>query len=191
MIYTYHSKLLNFKRGIKSLVLNSYSTESGKSSLVHVIVPEKWWATSHTISIEIYVETIVAIERLYDQTTILSFGVPYSDDFMSVLKHLDEQREEIWKKTGLKVTIMPGKQFFFSSDTFPPPSDIYLAGDIRAATWFIEFSGPLELYYRSIHCVVVDSTMLVLRDLLIFASGNLVSLDVALVIDFYRDRNRL
>ena len=159
-------------------------TVDGTCSLVHADIYAE--AALHNFRFRIYVQELTAVKSFGEDRIILTFGYPsMSERFRSLEHHIPEGSVGISDLTPLTVTIVVGEQYFFSSNTYPPPDVEYLTSPSRIATWLIQFSGPLSGYYRSVDCTVTMPLYLQLRPFLILISGALMSLGFTILVRTY------
>lgn len=155
-----------------------------KSSMLHAEIAENSTGGWENFSFVIHTEKLVAVSQLGQDRLILTFGNAESS---KRLRSLDEYRGknpvDMMNLTPLTVTAVADEHQFFSSDCYPTPDVEFLHGGDRIATWWMNFSGPLSNYYRSIDCTLVDPSYIQSRELLIFASGAVFSVGVKMTID--------
>jgi hypothetical protein len=129
---------------------------------------------------------VIAVVELGQERIILTFGSAESSHrLISMYQYRGKQPMDISRLAPFIVQLYADKTRFFSSDCYPPPGVEYLTDQHRIASWYIDFTGPLSNFYRSIDCTIVEPGGLQLRQFLIFLSGAVVAVGADILLKPY------
>jgi hypothetical protein len=172
------------KSGSMNLTGTIHQDAKGESSLLHIDITESGGYGS--FSFRIHVGHIVAVAELGQERIMLTFGNAESSyRLMSMNQYRGKQPMDVSTLTPFIVQLSAGNTRFFSSDCYLPPGVEYFTNQSRIASWYIDFSGPLSSFYRSIDCTIVEPRGLQLRQFLIFLSGAAVAIGANVLLKPY------
>jgi len=147
--------------------------------------------SSYDFDFNITVTKLWSTRKMGEKTVTFAFGPPTSARFISVMQHIERPSIEIARLDAVSVTVAAGKDYWFSSDTYPTPDAEYLTDVSRYATWLLDFRGRLGDHYRSIHCSVRDPNSMQLKDFLLLVYGLVIGSGIAFLTDFVTGKFRI
>jgi len=151
----------------------------GSYSLVRFIIQQ-----SGLIHIDISVPNLTVPEVFGEKTIALTFGPPQSRQYWSLREKYRRSMEvDLTRLTNIWFTIGVSRDYAFSSDAFPNPTVHSITPSGNFATWILDFSGPLSMFYVSVHCTVRNFKAIIMQDLSLYMFAILISLLAQIVVD--------
>jgi hypothetical protein len=136
---------------------------------------------------------ISAIEEPGKLTAVLTFWGPLvSKGWMTLADSM--------RAIGSEVVFVQMKSFplfvgysedsVLSSDTYPPPVQVFSTPSFNGAKWVLNFTNPLPAYGQSVVVSVSDPSAAIWRDVSFFFAGLLIATGVTGLFDILRDNLR-
>jgi len=151
----------------------------GYYSLVRLIMQR-----SGMIHVDISVPNLTVPEVFGEKTIALTFGPPQSRQYWSLREKYGHSMEvDLTRLTNIWLTIGVNRDYAFSADTFPNPTLHSLTPSGNFATWILDFSGPLSMFYVSVHCTVRNFKAIIIQETSLYLFAILISLLATIVLD--------
>jgi hypothetical protein len=141
---------------------------------------------SGLIDIDISVPNLTVSEVFGEKTIALTFGPPQSKQYSFLAeKYRSPMSEDLTKLTNIWLTIGVSRDYEFTSDAFPNPALHSITPSGNFATWILDFSGPLSMFYVSVHCAARNFKAIIIQELSLYLFAIFISLLAQIVVDVW------
>jgi len=133
---------------------------------------------------------ISAIEEPGKLTAVLTFWGPLvSKGWMTLADRMRAIGSEVVfaRVRTLPLFVVYSLDSVLSSDTYPPPLQLFSTPSINGAKWVLNFTDQLPAFGQSVIVSVSDPSAAIRRDLLFFVAGLLTATGAAGFFDILRD----
>jgi hypothetical protein len=134
---------------------------------------------------------ISAIEEPGKLTAVLTFGGPLvsATGWMALADRMRAIGSEVVfaQVRTLPLFVVYSSDSVLSSDTYPPPLQLFSTPSINGAKWILNFTNPLPAFGQSIIVSVSEPSAAIRRDLLFFVAGLLTATGATGLFDVLRD----
>jgi hypothetical protein len=133
---------------------------------------------------------ISAIEEPGKLTAVLTFWGPLvSKGWITLADSMRAIGSEVVfvQVKSLPLFVGYSEDTVLSSDTYPPPVQVFSTPSFNGAKWVLNFTNPLPAYGQSVIVSVSDPSAAIRRDLSFFVAGLLTATGVTGLFDVLRD----
>jgi hypothetical protein len=133
---------------------------------------------------------ISAIEEPGKLTAVLTFWGPLvSKGWMTLADNMRAIGSEVVFAQLKSFPLFVGysEDTVLSSDTYPPPVQVFSTPTFNGAKWVLSFTNPLPIFGQSVIVSISNPSAAIWRDVSFFFAGLLIATGVAGLFDVFRD----